>query len=147
MLSLYTSSISANVTIATECARVVAKATAWGDGSPPDVVWCYSGSAHPTLFIYTLLDQFQTVMDSNYLSSVYMAHAILNAWVGPATTDDASRSVVQQSKRQRHVPSTQPLLARHLVFIGLFVLFYSFAGFTLYVLLKVVVCALSDSLS
>ncbi|KAI1734397.1 NAD(P)-binding protein [Xylaria scruposa] len=30
---------------------VIAEATEWGYGSPPDIVWCCSGSAHPTLFI------------------------------------------------------------------------------------------------
>ncbi|KAI0816493.1 NAD(P)-binding protein [Xylaria sp. FL0064] len=132
--------ISADVSIAAECARVIAEATAWNDGSPPDIVWCCSGSAHPTLFINTPIQQFQTMMDSNYFSSVYMAHAILNAWLGSAAADKApSSSTVQQA--------TSKPPARHLVFTGSFVSFYSFTGFAPYAPSKAAVRALSDALS
>ncbi|KAI1166905.1 hypothetical protein F5B18DRAFT_604728 [Nemania serpens] len=139
--------ISADVTTATECARVVAEATAWGNGSPPDVVWCCSGSAHPTLFIATPVEQFQTMMDSNYFSSVYMAHAILNAWLGSAA-ENPRGSVAKpvESQPSRALPANPPA-ARHLIFTGSFVSFYSFAGFTPYSPSKAAVRALSDSLS
>ncbi|KAI1323019.1 NAD(P)-binding protein [Xylariaceae sp. FL0255] len=125
--------ISADVTVASECARVVDETVKWA-GSPPDIVWCCSGSAHPTLFKDTPIEQFQTMMDSNYFSCVYMAHAILNVWLGPAA-DGLSSS------------GGKPPLARHLVFTGSFVSFYSFAGFTPYSPSKAAVRALSDSLS
>ncbi|KAK3936347.1 hypothetical protein QBC46DRAFT_31748 [Diplogelasinospora grovesii] len=131
-------SISADVTTSAECARVVAEATAWNDNSPPDVVWCCSGSAHPSLFIDTPLDQFQTMMDSNYFSCVYMAHAILNAWLRPLR-DDKQQSGAMAARK------AQP--ARHLVFTASFVAFYGFAGFTPYTPSKAAIRALSDSLS
>ncbi|KAI1118904.1 NAD(P)-binding protein [Nemania sp. NC0429] len=130
--------ISADVTTAAECARVIAEATEWDSGSPPDIVWCCSGSAHPTLFIATPVEQFQTMMDSNYFSSTYMAHAILNTWLGSAAEDSNPRGGSSAAK---------PAAARHLIFTGSFVSFYSFAGFTPYAPSKAAVRALSDSLS
>ncbi|KAI1133203.1 NAD(P)-binding protein [Nemania abortiva] len=126
--------ISADVTTASECARVVAEAIAWGNGSPPDIVWCCSGSAHPTLFKDTPTGQFQTMMDSNYFSCVYMAHAVLNVWLG-------SKSAAGNNA------NGSSAAARHIIFTGSFVSFYSFAGFTPYAPSKAAVRALSDSLS
>ncbi|KAI0185634.1 hypothetical protein EV127DRAFT_440961 [Xylaria flabelliformis] len=138
--------ISADVSVASDCARVIAEATEWGHGSPPDIVWCCSGSAHPTLFISTPLEQFQTMMDSNYFSSVYMAHSILNRWLGPVVGDAQSSGQPRESHPSR-AKDTQSLPARHLIFTGSFVSFYSFAGFTPYSPSKAAVRALSDSLS
>ncbi|KAI1273628.1 NAD(P)-binding protein [Xylaria sp. FL0933] len=141
--------ISADVSIASECARVITEATAWGDGSPPDIVWCCSGSAHPTLFINTPIQQFQTMMDSNYFSSVYMAHAVLNAWLGSATDNAPSSQPKPQLKSQvaGATPTHSKPPARHLVFTGSFVSFCSFTGFAPYAPSKAAVRALSDALS
>ncbi|KAI0888691.1 NAD(P)-binding protein [Annulohypoxylon maeteangense] len=136
--------IVADVTTAPECARVVAEATEWNGGCPPDIVWCCSGSAHPTLFIDTPIDQFQTMMDSNYFSCVYMSHAILNAWLRPAI--DAS-AATKETEPQAKAAKPTPLPARHLIFTGSFVSFYSFAGFTPYSPSKAAIRSLSDSLS
>lgn len=132
-------SIRANVTTADECARVVKEATAWNNGAPPDIVWCCSGSAHPTLFIDTPTEQFQTMMDSNYFSCAYMAHAVLNAWLrSPAPAPAPADS---KTKTKTKAP------ARHLIFTGSFVSFYSFAGFTPYAPSKAAIRSLADSLS
>ncbi|KAK3361372.1 hypothetical protein B0T24DRAFT_539154 [Lasiosphaeria ovina] len=134
--------VCADVTTADACARVVADAIAWNGGSPPDVLWCCSGSAHPSLFIDTPLDQFQTMMDSNYFSCVYMAHSVLNAWFRPASSShDASK----QPEHPPPLPARPP--ARHIVFTGSFVSFFSFAGFTPYCPSKAAIRSLSDSLS
>ncbi|KAI0154987.1 NAD(P)-binding protein [Xylariaceae sp. FL1272] len=135
-------SITADVTTPVECKRVVDEATKW-NGTPPDIVWCCSGSAHPTLFVDTPLDQFQSMMDSNYFSSVYMAHAILNAWflsAATGTNENLQSESLQQGKVVRPA-------ARHIIFTGSFVSFYSFAGFTPYSPSKAAVRSLSDSLS
>ncbi|KAK6954278.1 hypothetical protein Daesc_004245 [Daldinia eschscholtzii] len=131
--------ITADVTTSAECARVVAEAIAWNHGSPPDIVWCCSGSAHPTLYIDTPPEQFQTMMDSNYFSSAYMAHAILNAWLRAKSDGSSSETPAE--------PKAVLLPARHLIFTGSFVSFYSFAGFTPYSPSKAAIRALSDSLS
>ncbi|KAL7765672.1 hypothetical protein ACKLNR_003588 [Fusarium oxysporum f. sp. zingiberi] len=129
-------SLTADVTKASECSRVVAEVTAWNDDSPPDIVWCCSGSAHPTLFVDTPVEQLQTMMESNYFSSAYMAHATLNAWLRPAID-----SVTKKSTEVK-IPT-----ARHIIFTGSFVSLYSFAGFTPYSPSKAAIRSLSDSLS
>lgn len=119
---------------------------AWNNGLPPDIVWCCSGSAHPTLFIDTPLDQFQAMMDSNYFSCVYMAHAVLNAWLRPPTT---TGDAVPLEGSPSH-PVTAPTgkrPARHIIFTGSFVSFYSFAGYAPYSPSKAAIRALSDALS
>ncbi|KAM0415929.1 hypothetical protein ACHAPT_013082 [Fusarium lateritium] len=128
--------LKADVTTAPECARVIAEATAWNDDNPPDIVWCCSGSAHPSLFVDTPVKQLQTMMDSNYFSSAYMAHAALNAWLRPAI--DGSKTASETSPAP---------LDRHIIFTGSFVSFYSFAGFTPYAPSKAAIRSLSDSLS
>ncbi|KAI1207024.1 NAD(P)-binding protein [Annulohypoxylon truncatum] len=136
--------IVADVTTATECARVVSEVISWNNGAAPDIVWCCSGSAHPTLYIDTPVEQFQTMMDSNYFSCVYMAHAILNVWLRSAA--DAKAAIKETSDQPKKAKPTS-LPARHLIFTGSFVSFYSFAGFTPYSPSKAAVRALSDSLS
>ncbi|KAF4343535.1 3-ketodihydrosphingosine reductase tsc10 [Fusarium beomiforme] len=127
-------SLTADVTKASECSRVIAEVTAWNDGNPPDIVWCCSGSAHPTLFVDTPVEQLQTMMDSNYFSSAYMAHATLNAWLRPAIDG-------------KKTSEAKELEARHIIFTGSFVSLYSFAGFTPYSPSKAAIRSLSDSLS
>ncbi|KAI8959584.1 NAD(P)-binding protein [Daldinia sp. FL1419] len=137
--------ISADVTTSAECVRVVSEATAWNHGSPPDVVWCCGGSAHASLYIDTPPEQFQTMMDSNYFSCAYMAHAVLNAWLRP--NSDATNAKGLTEPLSPTGAKSVPLPARHLIFTGSFVSFYSFAGFTPYSPSKAAIRALSDSLS
>ncbi|KAK4228692.1 NAD(P)-binding protein [Podospora fimiseda] len=125
--------IVADVTSPEACSTVVAEATKWNNDSPPDIVWCCSGSAHPSLFIDTPIDQFQKMMDSNYFSCVYMAHEILNVWLRSESTPAVSSSESRPS--------------RHLIFTASFVSFFSFAGFTPYSPSKAATRSLSDSLS
>ncbi|KAI0004418.1 NAD(P)-binding protein [Xylariaceae sp. FL0662B] len=144
--------LSADVTTSAECVPVTAESIAWNHGSPPDIVWCCSGSAHPSLYIDTPPEQFQTMMGSNYFSCAYMAHAVLNAWLRPAAGASADAPGSEQPAASRaDTPAAAkpppPLPARHLVFTGSFVSFYSFAGFTPYSPSKAAVRALSDSLS
>jgi 3-dehydrosphinganine reductase len=125
---------------------VVDEAVTWNQGTPPDIAWCCSGSAHPSLFIDTPLDRFQTMMDSNYFSCVYMAHAVLNAWLRPpvAPSEPALPKGVS-SHPARAKSGTLP--ARHIIFTGSFVSLYSFAGYTPYSPSKAAIRALSDALS
>ncbi|CVK97528.1 related to 3-ketosphinganine reductase [Fusarium mangiferae] len=129
-------SLAADVTKASECSRVIAAVTAWNDDSPPDIVWCCSGSAHPTLFVDTPVEQLQTMMDSNYFSSAYMAHATLNAWLKPVIDGTTKKTIEAKTPASRHI-----------IFTGSFVSLYSFAGFTPYSPSKAAIRSLSDSLS
>ncbi|KAK5657893.1 hypothetical protein OQA88_2442 [Cercophora sp. LCS_1] len=126
--------IEADATGSADCKIIINNATSWNNNTPPDIVWCCSGSAHPTLFIDTPVDEFRNMMASNYFSCVYMAHAILNKWL--RESEDASSSATG---------SRPP--ARHIVFTGSFVSFFSFAGFTPYAPSKAAIRSLSDSLS
>lgn len=74
------------------------------------------------------------MMDSNYFSCVYMAHAVLNAWLREPKNSPSS------------VTGPRPP-ARHIIFTGSFVSIFSFAGFTPYAPSKAAVRSLSDSLS
>lgn len=137
---------------------MVAESVAWNHGTPPDIVWCCAGSAHPTLFVDTPLEKFQTMMDSNYFSCVYMAHAMLNVWLQPQpalpTSKDNGDITANNLQKQASVDPNgregekrHALPARHLIFTGSFVSFYSFAGFTPYAPSKAAVRSLADSLS
>jgi 3-dehydrosphinganine reductase len=78
------------------------------------------------------------MMDSNYFSCAYMAHAVLNAWLRtPSPGEDPTRP-----GKKSAVPP-----ARHLIFTGSFVSFFSFAGFTPYAPSKAAIRSLADSLS
>ncbi|KAI9789272.1 MAG: hypothetical protein M1816_006281 [Peltula sp. TS41687] len=134
--------ISANLITPAESARVIAEATAWNGGAPPDIVWNCAGSSYPTLFIDTPLDQFQHMMDSNYFTSVYMAHAALTAWLRPMLSKDKPPASASENTKRSPPPSP-----RHLIFTSSFVAFYSIAGFAPYSPAKAALRSLSDSLS
>ncbi|KAI0531612.1 NAD(P)-binding protein [Xylaria digitata] len=70
--------ISADVSVASNCARVIAEATEWGHDSPPDIA-------------------------CNYFSSVYMANAILGCWLGPVAGDAQNLGQPQESQPTRHI--------------------------------------------
>lgn len=84
------------------------------------------------------------MMDSNYFSCVYMAHAVLNAWLRPSATTPGSEQPAGSSSQ---TTKSKPVPARHIIFTGSFVSFYSFVGFTPYSPSKAAIRALSDSLS
>ncbi|KAK3332973.1 hypothetical protein B0T19DRAFT_490771 [Cercophora scortea] len=136
--------IEADVTTAASCAAVIAAATKWNDATPPDIVWCCSGSAHPSLFIDTPPAQLQTMMDSNYFSCAYMAHATLNAWLRPSSPLPTENG---PPAKEETAASSVPPPARHLIFTASFVALYSFAGFTPYSPSKAAIRSLADSLS
>ncbi|KAK9424750.1 putative 3-dehydrosphinganine reductase [Seiridium unicorne] len=130
--------ISADLATPSESERVINQVITWNSGNPPDIVWCCAGSSHPSLFVDTPISEFRAQMDSNYFSSLYMAHAILNCWVKTShkTSDNPSsaRSI-----------GTAP--ARHLIFTASFLAFYSFAGYSPYSPSKAALRSLSDGLS
>jgi 3-dehydrosphinganine reductase len=137
--------ISADLTSAPESVRVIDEIVSWNAGNPPDTVWCCAGSSYPALFVDTPVSQFQAQMDSNYFTSVYMAHAAMTSWLKPL---EAQKSDVDNS---RHDSSTARLIAppgpRHLIFTASFLAFYSFAGYSSYSPTKAALRALSDTLS
>lgn len=141
--------IIADLTSAQACVSVMAQATEWNGGSPPDVVWCFAGTSHPSLFIDTDTAQLQSQMDANYFTSAYMAHAALKSWL---------RTDVDGHDKERTAASTGELEAarknshrsppaRHLIFTSSFVALYSIIGYTPYSPSKAALRSLSDTLS
>ena len=122
--------ISADLTSPEEAQRIISEASAFNNGTPPDVVWCCAGSSYPTIFIDTPIEQLRNQMDSNYFSSAYVAHATLRAWLRPT-----SKSLMPDSS------------ARHLIFTASLVSFFSFAGYGPYSPTKAALRSLSDTLS
>lgn len=113
--------------------RVVEEVTAWNSGNPPDIVWCCAGDTLPTLFIDTPVSEFERLMNNNYFTSLYMAHAILTSWL-------------KTSKKQEEPGNDKPP-SRHLIFTASFLAFFSFAGYSPYSPTKSALRALSDNLS
>ncbi|KAI1278358.1 hypothetical protein F5Y07DRAFT_361539 [Xylaria sp. FL0933] len=131
--------LRADLTIPTESARVIEEVVAWNSGNPPDTVWCCAGSSTPGLFIETPLSHFQAQMDSNYFSSLYMAHATMTCWV-----KTAQQNSLNPSSGARPSSSIPP---RHLIFTASFLSFYSFAGYSPYSPAKAALRSLCDTLS
>ncbi|KAI0396124.1 NAD(P)-binding protein [Xylariaceae sp. FL0594] len=131
--------ISADLSTASESVRVVDEVTAWNAGNPPDVVWCCAGDTHPKLFVDTPVEEFERLMQVNYFSSLYMAHAILRRWLKKKKKE--KKAVDVEPSDEQKPP------ARHLIFTASFLAFFSFAGYAPYSPTKAALRALSDSLS
>ncbi|OTA92490.1 hypothetical protein M434DRAFT_396372 [Hypoxylon sp. CO27-5] len=133
--------ISADLTSSSEAVRVIDEVASWNSGSPPDIVWCCAGSAHPALFIDTPVSEFEVQMKNNYFTSLYIAHAVLTHWLKTPTTPKES------STPPAPKPTTPPPPARHLIFTSSFLAFFSFTGYSPYSPAKAALRSLSDSLS
>lgn len=119
----------------------------WNAG-PPDIVWCCAGTAHPTLFIDTPVSELDAQMNSNYFTSLYMAHATLTCWLRTkAPTQAATSSPNSDSGTSRGARVNTPAAPRHLIFTASLLAFYSLAGYTSYSPCKAALRSLSDTLS
>jgi 3-dehydrosphinganine reductase len=131
--------------------RVIAETVAWNDGNPPDTVWCVAGVAHPTLFVDTPVSVFHEQMDSNYFTSLHMAHATLTSWLKTAqgdNTDGGPSTALPARATPSDAPrSNHPRPARHLIFTASFAALYTFTGYTPYSPAKAALRSLSDTLS
>lgn len=128
--------ISADLTSASECIRVIDEVMAWNNGKAPDTVWCCAGTSYPKLFVETPVETIKSQMDSNYMTSAYMAHAVLSRWLKS-----------EEGRRGNGEASGGRPDARHLIFTASFVAFYSFAGYGPYSPPKAALRSLSDTLS
>ncbi|KAF9890298.1 3-dehydrosphinganine reductase [Aspergillus nanangensis] len=122
--------ISADLTNAAECERLIQETTEWNDGQPPDVVWCCAGFCNPGFFAETPIDTLRSQMDTVYWTAANTAHAALRKWLVPVGSD-----------------SQVPLPRRHLIFTCSTLAFYPIAGYGPYSPAKAAIRALSDTLS
>ena len=76
-------------------------------------------------------------MDSNYLSSAYIAHATLRTWLDPQSP----------SFQATAIKGVKPQEPRHLIFTASFVALYTIAGYAAYSPSKVALRSLADTLS
>jgi 3-dehydrosphinganine reductase len=120
------------LTSAPECVRVIDEVEAW-NGSPPDIVWCCAGTSEPTLFVETSAELLESQMKSNYFSSAFMAHAVMQRWLQPLEKSASAGK------------DTAP--DRHLIFTSSVVAFFTFIGYTPYSPAKAALRSLSDTLS
>ncbi|KAI0409845.1 NAD(P)-binding protein [Xylaria palmicola] len=141
--------VSADLMTESESVRVIDEVTLWNAGNPPDIVWCCAGSPHIALFVETPASEFASQMDSNYFTSLYMAHATLRRWLGiTSTTTTAEHRTYDAAAAATAPKATGPRPpARHLIFTASFLAFYSFAGYAPYSPCKAALRALCDNLS
>lgn len=129
--------ISADVTLASENARLLAEATTWNNHRVPEIVWANAGSSKPQLFIEASLETLRQQMDLNYWAAAYLAHKTLKAWLYPSTP---SQTAAQGDEKPK------PEAPRHLIFTSSAVSFVNVAGYAPYGPPKTALRALSDSL-
>ncbi|KAJ2995862.1 hypothetical protein NUW58_g1153 [Xylaria curta] len=130
--------LSADLANPSESVRTIDEIVTWNGGHPPDIVWCCAGTSLPGLFIETPISHFQSQMDSNYFSSLYMAHAVMTCWIKTAKQNKTEASGSQPRN---------PIPPRHLIFTASFLSFYTFAGYSPYSPTKAALRSLCDSLS
>ncbi|KAK8127546.1 3-ketodihydrosphingosine reductase tsc-10 [Apiospora sp. TS-2023a] len=117
--------------------RVVADATAWNNGQPPEIVWCLAGLATPMLWTEgEAMKAARYNMDVNYWGSAEMSQAIMCAWLLPGQGTKQKTSTAQSSR-----PA-----AKHIIFTGSVLSTFSLAGHGTYAPSKFAVRALADAL-
>ncbi|KAL8777681.1 MAG: hypothetical protein Q9213_007755 [Squamulea squamosa] len=136
--------ISADLTSSDEATRVVAETTIWNNDSPPDIVWCCAGSAHPSLFVDAPVTTHQSHLEVDYLSAVYIAHAVLQLWL--KTSRKCSDRTTTPPQTPQSSTATFPL-PRHLIFTSSVLAFYPIAGYGPYSPAKASLRSLTDTLS
>lgn len=126
--------ISADISLEAENARILAEATAWNNGTTPEVVWAVAGASIPGLFVETSTETMRKQMDLNYFSAAYLAHKTLQAWWYPDIPySPQDKSAVSQG-------------TRHFILTSSGVAFVGLAGYTPYSPAKAALRSLADGL-
>lgn len=124
--------IPADVSEPGYAAGVVAAATAWNNGYPPEIVWCVAGLSYPMLWSEDdALRATRRTMEVNFFGSAEMSHAILRAWLRnpPAPEEKTAR------------------LSKHIIFTGSVLSVFSMAGYATYCPSKFALRGLIDVLA
>lgn len=137
--------ISADLDKPEESARVVAETTVWNSGSPPDVVWCYAGGLRLTLPFVDVVPRLREKMVNNYFTSVYMARAIIQAWLN--TSSAGTSSVADARPIFGASQKTAAENTRRLIFTAPNIVFRSSTRYDTYSPTMEALSSLSDSLS
>ncbi|KAI1802421.1 3-ketodihydrosphingosine reductase tsc-10 [Daldinia bambusicola] len=130
--------IAADVSKANYAEDVVSNATAWNNGQPPEIVWCLAGLATPMLWTDDrAMEAARYNMDVNYFGTAEMSRAIMRAWVLPG----------QQQGQKQALPRGSRPAAKHIIFTGSVLSFFSLAGHGTYAPSKFALRALADALA
>ncbi|KAI1310329.1 3-ketodihydrosphingosine reductase tsc-10 [Xylaria venustula] len=128
--------IAADVAEPNYAEDVVARATAWNNGQPPEIVWCLAGLSTPMLWTDDeSMKAARYNMDVNYFGSAEMSRAIMRAWVLP-----------DQGKQLSSTAEPRPAV-RHIIFTGSVLSTFSMAGHGTYAPSKFALRALADALA
>ncbi|KAI5308107.1 3-dehydrosphinganine reductase, partial [Ascosphaera atra] len=123
--------ISADLTNEEEANRAIEEAVAFNDGMPPDVVWCCAGNCVPGFFAESSIQTMRSQMDTVYWTAANTAHATLQRWLKPCSTQ---------------LPATS-LPPRHLIFTASTLAFTPVAGYAPYSPAKAAMRSLADTLN
>ncbi|KAK5046144.1 hypothetical protein LTR84_008601 [Exophiala bonariae] len=119
--------------------KIVERVTSWNDGRAPDLLFCCAGNCHPSFFADASLDTHRGQMDTIYWSSMYMAHAILNLWKEPSSSDN--------DRNNNGTGKKIALPTRHIVFTCSTLAFLPVAGYSPYSPAKAAMRAMADGLN
>ncbi len=128
--------ISADLTDASECVRILEEVKAWNNKKPPDIVWCIAGAAYPEMFIQMEATRLQDQLNQNYWTAAYIAHAALREWLRPINSSVGDT--------QKHHTSQE---LKHLIFTSSVAAFSPPVGYSAYAPGKAALRSLSDVLS
>ena len=126
--------ISADVTREAENERMLREATAWNNGTPPEIVWANAGSAVPGLFLDFKTETMKQQMDINYWAAVYLAQHTLKTWLYPETP------YTQPEK------GAKPELPRHFIITSSVIAYANITGYGGYAPAKAALKNLCDGL-
>lgn len=104
---------SVDVTSEKENQKLLADATEWNGGTPPDIVWACAGVSNPGLFLERSIQTMRDQMDINYWAATYLLHGALQLWLGPLIngTKPTDSSAPAAAKKPRHFIFTSSVLA------------------------------------
>ncbi|KAL6242510.1 hypothetical protein RBB50_010650 [Rhinocladiella similis] len=111
---------------------IIKQVTQWNNGQAPDIVFCCAGNCQPAFLADASVETLRGQMDTIYWSSVYMAHAALNLWKQPSSSEN----------KQRVNPAT-----RHIIFTCSTLAFVPVAGYSPYSPAKAAMKAMADGLN
>lgn len=115
---------------------ILKKVTSWNGGRAPDLLFCCAGNCHPAFFADASVDTLRGQMDTIYWSAAYMAHAILNLWKEPSSSNESSNQTGKPAFPTRHIVFTCSALA-----------FVPVAGYSPYSPAKAAMRAMVDGLN
>jgi 3-dehydrosphinganine reductase len=112
--------------------KILQEVKAWNNSEAPDLIFCCAGHCYPSFFADAPVDQLKDQMDTVYWSCAWMAHAAINMWKTPSSSERKT---------------SRPRPTRHIVFTCSVLAFFPVAGYSPYSPCKAAMRALADALN